>query len=51
VPAVEDLPAAVARLARAGDLVVTLGAGSIGTVADRILTALRGVGVRSGDRA
>jgi UDP-N-acetylmuramate--alanine ligase len=40
VPALDDLPAAVARLARAGDVVVTLGAGSIGTVGDRILAAL-----------
>jgi UDP-N-acetylmuramate--alanine ligase len=51
VPAVDDLPPAVARLARSGDLVVTLGAGSIGTIADRILIALRGAGVRTGDRA
>jgi UDP-N-acetylmuramate--alanine ligase len=51
VPAVDDLPQAVAKLARTGDLIVTLGAGSIGTVADRILTALRGVGVRTGDCA
>jgi UDP-N-acetylmuramate--alanine ligase len=41
VEALEDLPAAVARLARPGDLIVTLGAGSIGTVGDKILTALR----------
>jgi UDP-N-acetylmuramate--alanine ligase len=37
----EDLPAAVARIARRGDLVITLGAGSIGGVGDRILAALR----------
>jgi UDP-N-acetylmuramate--alanine ligase len=36
----EDLPAAVAGIARPGDLVITLGAGSIGGVADRILVAL-----------
>ena len=41
VPAVADVPAAVARLATAGDLVLTLGAGSIGGVGDRILDALR----------
>ena len=35
------LPAAVAALVRPGDLVITLGAGSIGTVADRILEALQ----------
>ena len=34
------LPARWPRLARPGDLVVTLGAGSIGGVADRILAAL-----------
>jgi UDP-N-acetylmuramate--alanine ligase len=39
----------VARLARPGDLVITLGAGSIGTVGERILhelDALRGAGAR-----
>ncbi len=40
VKRIEDLPAAVADLARRGDLVVTLGAGSIGTVADRVLKSL-----------
>ena len=40
VPALDDVPGAVARLAEPGDLVVTLGAGSIGTVGDRILAAL-----------
>ena len=37
----EALPAAVASLARPGDLVITLGAGSIGTTPERILAALR----------
>jgi UDP-N-acetylmuramate--alanine ligase len=46
VKAVEDLPAAVAAILRPGDLVVTLGAGSIGGVGDRILDAIRG-GVRT----
>jgi UDP-N-acetylmuramate--alanine ligase len=41
VKALDDLPAAVATLARSGDLVVTLGAGSIGRAADRILEAIR----------
>ena len=41
VPQVADLPGHVAMLAREGDLIVTLGAGSIGLVADRVLTALR----------
>lgn len=40
VPALDDVPAAIAALAREGDLVVTLGAGSIGTAGDRILRAL-----------
>jgi UDP-N-acetylmuramate--alanine ligase len=40
VRALEEIPAAVAALVRAGDLVVTLGAGSIGTTADRILCAI-----------
>jgi hypothetical protein len=31
----------VAALARPGDLIITLGAGSIGAVGDRILDALR----------
>ena len=37
VPALEDVPAAVAALARAGDLVITLGAGSVGECGPRIL--------------
>jgi len=35
-----DLPAAVAAIARSGDVVITLGAGSIGSAGDRILAAL-----------
>ena len=42
VKALDDLPAAVARSSRPNDLVITLGAGSIGTIPDRILDALRG---------
>jgi UDP-N-acetylmuramate--alanine ligase len=41
VPSVDDLPAVVAGLVRQGDLVITLGAGSIGTVGERILDTLR----------
>ena len=41
VPALADLPAAVARMARPGDLVITLGAGSIGSIGLKILEALR----------
>jgi UDP-N-acetylmuramate--alanine ligase len=40
VRALDDLPDAVASLARPHDLIVTLGAGSIGTTPDRILRAL-----------
>jgi UDP-N-acetylmuramate--alanine ligase len=36
------VPAAVAALARPGDVVITLGAGSIGAASDRILAALAG---------
>jgi UDP-N-acetylmuramate--alanine ligase len=38
----DDIPAQVAQLSRPGDLVLTLGAGSIGAIGDRILAALRG---------
>jgi UDP-N-acetylmuramate--alanine ligase len=41
VKALDDVPAAVARIARPNDLVITLGAGSIGTMPDRILEALK----------
>ena len=34
------LPESVAALARSGDLLITLGAGSIGAVGDRILAAI-----------
>jgi UDP-N-acetylmuramate-alanine ligase len=40
VKALADVPEAVARVARAGDLVITLGAGSIGTMPEPILAAL-----------
>jgi UDP-N-acetylmuramate--alanine ligase len=41
VPALEDVPAAVAMMVRQGDLVITLGAGSIGGTGERILEAIR----------
>jgi len=41
VPRLEDVPAVVAHASRPGDLVITLGAGSIGTVGDRILAEVR----------
>ena len=47
VPALGDLPAAVAGLARPGDLVVVLGAGSIGRVGPRLLDALAAAEVSS----
>jgi UDP-N-acetylmuramate--alanine ligase len=40
VPRLEDIPASVARLSRPGDLIVTLGAGSVGQVGDRLLDLL-----------
>jgi UDP-N-acetylmuramate--alanine ligase len=45
VPSLDRLPQAVADQAREGDLVVTLGAGSIGNAGDRILQALSSGGV------
>ena len=39
-PRLDDVPATVAGLARAGDLIVTLGAGSIGAASTRIVDAL-----------
>ena len=47
VPNLDDAAAAIGRLARPGDVVVTLGAGSIGTLPDRILRVLRAEEVRS----
>jgi UDP-N-acetylmuramate--alanine ligase len=46
VPELSALPLAVARLARPGDLIITLGAGSIGGTAARIVAALS---ARAGD--
>jgi UDP-N-acetylmuramate--alanine ligase len=40
VPRVEDVPGALARIARPGDVVITLGAGSIAAVPERLLTLL-----------
>jgi UDP-N-acetylmuramate--alanine ligase len=42
VPRLEDVVPALVRVARAGDVVITLGAGSIGTVPDRLVDALKG---------
>jgi UDP-N-acetylmuramate--alanine ligase len=41
VRSLDDVPQAVAALAKDGDLVITLGAGSIGGVGDRILEVIR----------
>jgi UDP-N-acetylmuramate--alanine ligase len=41
VPALADMPAAIADIARRGDLVITLGAGSIGGLADALIAELR----------
>jgi UDP-N-acetylmuramate--alanine ligase len=40
VPAVGDLAAAIVRLARPGDVVMTLGAGSIGSVPELLIEAV-----------
>jgi UDP-N-acetylmuramate-alanine ligase len=41
VKGLADLPSDVASLARAGDMVITLGAGSINTIGPRILEEIR----------
>ena len=46
VPRLDDLVAAIVRVAKSGDVVITLGAGSIGSVPDRLVAALGG-GARS----
>ncbi len=48
VRSLDDLPGAVARIARPGDVVITLGAGSVGGVGDEILEALKGAGPAAG---
>lgn len=40
VPRLDDVPEAVARVATQGDVVITLGAGSIGALPDRLIRAL-----------
>ncbi len=40
VPPLDDLPAALAAIARPNDVVIVLGAGSIGSVADRLVQLL-----------
>jgi UDP-N-acetylmuramate--alanine ligase len=41
-PTLDDVLAAVVRIARRGDVVITLGAGSIGTLPGRLIAALEG---------
>jgi UDP-N-acetylmuramate--alanine ligase len=40
VPLLDDIPSTIVRIARPGDVVITLGAGSIGTMADRLIAHL-----------
>jgi UDP-N-acetylmuramate--alanine ligase len=40
VPRLDDVVAAIVRVAKPGDIVITLGAGSIGTLPDRLIEAL-----------
>jgi UDP-N-acetylmuramate--alanine ligase len=46
VESLEEVPHAVARVARPGDMVITLGAGSIGTLPDRLIALLGRGGAR-----
>ena len=40
-PRLDDVVPIIMRIARAGDVVITLGAGSIGALADRLVEALQ----------
>jgi UDP-N-acetylmuramate--alanine ligase len=40
VPSLDDVPGAIAAIARPGDVVIVLGAGSIGSIADRLVRVL-----------
>ena len=42
VPRLDDVATAVARITRRGDVVITLGAGSISAVPDRLIELLKG---------
>ena len=44
VPSLDEVAGAIARIARPGDLVIVLGAGSIGSVADRLVQLLQSGG-------
>jgi len=47
VPCVDDIVAALVRVVKTGDVVITLGAGSIGGVADQLVAALTNSGESS----
>jgi UDP-N-acetylmuramate--alanine ligase len=47
VPRIDDMASAVARVVRPGDLVITLGAGSIGAVPERLMALLASRGASS----
>jgi UDP-N-acetylmuramate--alanine ligase len=47
VPRLDDVVPALVRLARPGDVVITLGAGSIASVADRLIESLTGRSVHA----
>jgi UDP-N-acetylmuramate--alanine ligase len=49
VRAIDDAPAAVAGVVRPGDLVITLGAGSIGTIGPKVLAAIAARAGHAGD--
>jgi UDP-N-acetylmuramate--alanine ligase len=40
VPVLDDVPDAIARVSRPGDVVITLGAGSIGALPERVIAAI-----------
>ncbi len=51
VPQLADVPAAIARLSRPGDVVITLGAGSIGALPDLVIEAIEARAVTSSAKA
>jgi UDP-N-acetylmuramate--alanine ligase len=48
VPQLGDVPDVVARLSRPGDVVITLGAGSIGSLPERVIEAIEARAARGG---
>jgi UDP-N-acetylmuramate--alanine ligase len=49
VPQLADVPETIARLSRPGDVVITLGAGSIGSLPERVIAAIEARAASSGD--